>query len=320
MNGNRAGGGLNVLDLVAIGVAALIVVLEAGLWLWAGAAGVLFGSGWPRLTPGALPHAIAGVAGHLSDPRQGFPARLRPGLPGPSRLLPHAGVPGVAARDRGRGRDQAPPPRSRERLGRPQAPRRSLGPGGRPGSLTPHAPRTPARPGPPVPARRTSAACDGARTLARLPGYAAAPRGGPPRAGRVRPDAVGQVGGDRDPEHPRMGRAGDRRVDQARPPRRDARRPRAARQGAGVRPARSVEAAEPHVVAARRREQLERGAPDRAADGLRRRDGHQHRQRRELLVPGRRATARPAPLRGRAHRPRDGRGRALGLRPGRRRA
>jgi len=83
MNGNRAGQ-LSVLDLVAIGAAALIVLLEAGLWLWAGAAGVLFGSGWPRLTPGALPHAIAGVASHLSDPRQGFPAAVRPGLPGPT--------------------------------------------------------------------------------------------------------------------------------------------------------------------------------------------------------------------------------------------
>ena len=84
MNARPATGQLGVLDLVAIGVAALIVVLEAGLWLWAGAAGLLFGSGWPRITPGALPNAIKGVAGHLSDPRQGFPARLRPGLPGPT--------------------------------------------------------------------------------------------------------------------------------------------------------------------------------------------------------------------------------------------
>lgn len=101
MSGNRAGGGLSVLDLVAIGVAALIVVLEAGLWLWAGTAGVLFGSGWPQLTPGALPHAIAGVAGHLSDPRQGFPARLRPGLPGPTAfylaLVLLAALLGIAA-------------------------------------------------------------------------------------------------------------------------------------------------------------------------------------------------------------------------------
>jgi type IV secretory pathway TraG/TraD family ATPase VirD4 len=84
VNARPATGQLGVLDLVAIGVAALIVVLEAGLWLWAGAAGVLFGSGWPRLTAAVLPPALAGVAGHLSDPRQGFPARLRQGLPGPT--------------------------------------------------------------------------------------------------------------------------------------------------------------------------------------------------------------------------------------------
>lgn len=83
MNG-RGAGGLSVLDLAAIAAAVLIVGLEAGLWLWVGAAGVLFGSGWPRLSPGALAHAIAGVAGHLADPRQGFPARQRPALPGPA--------------------------------------------------------------------------------------------------------------------------------------------------------------------------------------------------------------------------------------------
>ena len=82
MNGRHAGGGLGALDAVAIGVAALVVALEAGLWLWAGAAGALFGSGWPHMGLSVLWPAIAGVAGHLSDPRQGFPARLRPGLPG----------------------------------------------------------------------------------------------------------------------------------------------------------------------------------------------------------------------------------------------
>ena len=101
MNARPAAGQLGVLDLMAIGAAALIVGLEAGLWLWAGAAGVLFGSGWPRLTPGELPHAIAGVAGHLSDPRQGFPATVRPGLPGPTgfyvSLLPLAVVLGLPA-------------------------------------------------------------------------------------------------------------------------------------------------------------------------------------------------------------------------------
>ena len=83
MNG-RQSTGLSAIDAVLIGVAALAVVLGAGLWLWAGTAGMLFGSGWPRLSISVLWHALAGVAAHLSDPRQGFPARLRPGLPGPT--------------------------------------------------------------------------------------------------------------------------------------------------------------------------------------------------------------------------------------------
>ena len=59
---------------------------------------------------------------------------------------------------------------------------------------------------------------------------------------------------------------------------------------------------------------------DRAADGLGRRDGHQLREGRELLVPGRRTAPRPTAVRRRPHRPRDGRGRAVGVRAGRRRA
>ena len=83
MNG-QPGAGLSAIDVVPIGVAAVAVVLGAGLWVWAGTAGALFGSGWPGLSVGVLWHALAGVAAHLSDPRQGFPSRLRPGLPGPT--------------------------------------------------------------------------------------------------------------------------------------------------------------------------------------------------------------------------------------------
>ena len=82
MNRRSGAGQLGALDLVAVGVAAIVVVLEAGLWLWAGAAGALFGRRWPGLSPGVVSHAIVGVAGHLSDPRQGFPNRLRADLPG----------------------------------------------------------------------------------------------------------------------------------------------------------------------------------------------------------------------------------------------
>ena len=63
---------------------ALLAILEGGLWLWTGAAGALFGSGWPHLTLATLWHATAGVARHLSDPRQGFPRPVRAGLPGPA--------------------------------------------------------------------------------------------------------------------------------------------------------------------------------------------------------------------------------------------
>ena len=82
MNGRPGAGQLGALDLAAVCAAALVVGLEAGLWLWVSVAGVLFGSGWPGLAPGALPHAIVGVAAHLSDPRLGFPAGPRAGLPG----------------------------------------------------------------------------------------------------------------------------------------------------------------------------------------------------------------------------------------------
>ncbi len=90
MNGKPTTAGLSGLDLLAIAAAVLVVVLEAGLWLWTGLAGALFGTGWPRLSLNMLWHATAGVAGHLSDPRQGFPAacgRGCPGLPGSTSRL-----------------------------------------------------------------------------------------------------------------------------------------------------------------------------------------------------------------------------------------
>jgi len=230
MNARPTAGQLGVLDLMAIGVAALIVVLEAGLWLWAGTAGVLFGSGWPRLTPGALPDAIGGVAGHLADPRQGFPASV----------LPHACAARSRLRPRGRGRDHAPSASSRDRVRRPQAPRRPLGRGGRPGSPTSHQLYAPGDKA--TRCHRTGIGrWDGAWAGAWLPGHAAAARGGSPRARCVRADTVGEVCGARDPEHPRMGGASGRRVDQARPPRRDVDRPLAPRPGAGVRPTESME-------------------------------------------------------------------------------
>ena len=175
--------------------------------------------------------------------------------------------------------------------------------------------------GPPGASAADVSACDRARTLARLPGYAAAARGGSPRARRVRPDAVGQVGGDRDPEHPRMGRAGDRRIDQARPPRRDAHRPArsAARCSCSTR-----------SVSGRRRATRGRRSPAASSWNGALQTAQRMASAGETdtsTVKGgsfwsQAAEQRLAPLLYAAARtaPRDGRGRALGLRPGRRRA
>jgi type IV secretory pathway TraG/TraD family ATPase VirD4 len=85
VNGDaRGSAGLGPLEVLVLGCAAVVLAVEGGLWLWAGTAGALFGSGWPHLSLGALWHAITGVGGHLSDPRRGFPAGVRSGLPGPA--------------------------------------------------------------------------------------------------------------------------------------------------------------------------------------------------------------------------------------------
>ena len=71
-------------EVLLLAGGAVLAILEGGLWLWTGVAGGLFGSGWPHLTLAVLWHATAGVARHLSDPRQGFARPVRAGLPGPA--------------------------------------------------------------------------------------------------------------------------------------------------------------------------------------------------------------------------------------------
>ena len=152
-------------------------------------------------------HATSGVARHLSDPRQGFPPRCVRAY----RARPASTPRCCSCRARCRGITAA----AQSGSGSAAAP---AGAGdskdhgarwARAGDLVRAAP-TPTASTAVHPVTATAdrlAIMTGARTLARLPGNAAAPRRGSPRAGRVRPDPVGQVGGDRDPEHPRMGRA-----------------------------------------------------------------------------------------------------------------
>ena len=183
----------------------------------------------------------------------------------PRRLLRHAAAARRSRRSAGGDRDPglgAPPHRQRRAI---QGSRSALG--SRRRSRPPAAHATPA-----ARARRRWRQCPlpacGTRTVARPSRDAAAAGRGAPRAGRVRPDAVGEVGGDRDPEHPRMAGPRDRRLDQTRPPRRHHHHPTTARRRARLRPLRALGPDQPHLDAARQRAHLERRSGDRAADGL----------------------------------------------------
>jgi type IV secretion system protein VirD4 len=66
--------------LVLIGC---VVAAGAGLWLWAGLAGALFGRGWPPGGLGELLGVASRLPARLSDPAAAWPAGARSRLPGP---------------------------------------------------------------------------------------------------------------------------------------------------------------------------------------------------------------------------------------------
>jgi type IV secretory pathway TraG/TraD family ATPase VirD4 len=59
-----------------------VVAAGAGLWLWAGLAGALFGRGWPPGGLGELLGVAARLPGRLADPAAAWPAGARSRLPG----------------------------------------------------------------------------------------------------------------------------------------------------------------------------------------------------------------------------------------------
>ncbi len=64
--------------LALIGIAAALVL---AVWLWGGLAGVLFGSGWPRVSSGELATVIVRLPSRLGDPASAWPRGARPLLP-----------------------------------------------------------------------------------------------------------------------------------------------------------------------------------------------------------------------------------------------
>ena len=199
MSADRHEGLSDAAVLVAIGCVASVAAV---LWLWGGVAGALFGAGWPHVGLGQL----LGIAVRL--PRGPRPGRL-PGRPQPG------GLPGAG--------------------GFYAALAVLAGAGGFAGLIAGRASAGLAR-RPRAPAGRVAASCGGSAAPAeRAPGppgarpsrHAPASRRAAPRAGRVRPAAVGQVGRTRGPGAARVGRAGGRLLDQDRPAGGDARAARA---------------------------------------------------------------------------------------------
>ncbi len=66
--------------ILAVALGALLG-LGAIVWVWAGVAGVLFGSGWPTPSVGQLIAAALRLPSHLSDPRLSWPPTARAALP-----------------------------------------------------------------------------------------------------------------------------------------------------------------------------------------------------------------------------------------------
>jgi type IV secretion system protein VirD4 len=79
MSGGRSSGPSDAAVLTLIGLALAIGV---AIWVWGGVAGLLFGSGWPRIGAGQTFDVLVRLPGRLADPAQAWPRPARGRLPG----------------------------------------------------------------------------------------------------------------------------------------------------------------------------------------------------------------------------------------------
>jgi type IV secretion system protein VirD4 len=80
MGAPRSGDWLS--DAVLLGLIGVAVALLAGVWIWGGLAGTLFGSGWPHPDVAQLASVIVRLPGHLADPARAWPTAAQGRLPG----------------------------------------------------------------------------------------------------------------------------------------------------------------------------------------------------------------------------------------------
>jgi type IV secretion system protein VirD4 len=81
MTGERSSPG--VTDAGMLAIVGMALTLVAGVWLWGGLAGALFGGGWPRVSSRQLLEVMVRLPGHLGDPASAWPLGLRRRLPSP---------------------------------------------------------------------------------------------------------------------------------------------------------------------------------------------------------------------------------------------
>ena len=79
MSGGRGSGPSDATVLVLIGVA---LALGVAIWLWGGVAGLLFGTGWPRIGAGQTFGVLVRLPDRLADPARAWPRPARGRLPG----------------------------------------------------------------------------------------------------------------------------------------------------------------------------------------------------------------------------------------------
>jgi type IV secretion system protein VirD4 len=89
MSGGRGSGPSDATVLVLIGVA---LALGVAIWLWGGVAGLLFGTGWPRIGAGQTFGVVVRLPGRLADPAQAWPRPARGRLPGAAEVYATLGL------------------------------------------------------------------------------------------------------------------------------------------------------------------------------------------------------------------------------------
>jgi type IV secretion system protein VirD4 len=77
-----SGRGSGPSDATVVALIGLALAVGGAVWLWGGVAGLLFGSGWPRVGAAQTFGVLVRLPGRMADPAQAWPRAARGRLPG----------------------------------------------------------------------------------------------------------------------------------------------------------------------------------------------------------------------------------------------